>query len=77
MTDTVPSAAPPHSKFPRHRLHMISRGPGGPFEPADYDWARGCRKAGWSLRVIASYFEPQPSADELRRVLKEKRRSRD
>lgn len=63
-----------NTAFPRQRLHLTVRGPGGPFEREDHSWVRDCRRAGWSLKLIASYFVPQPSSAMLRRVLGEKKR---
>jgi hypothetical protein len=51
------------------KVRLTSRGPGGPMEPADHDWVRAMRRDGKTLRVIASYFEPQPTSSEIRAVL--------
>lgn len=51
------------------KVQLVSRGPGGLMRRADHEWVRAMRRDGISLKVIASYFEPQPTIAAVRRVL--------
>lgn len=59
------------------KVRVVSRGPGGPMTKADHEWLRAMRRDGVSLKVIASYFEPEPSMAALRKVLWERPRRRE
>lgn len=52
------------------KVRLISRGPGGKFTRADVPWVRAMRRDRVSWKIIASYFQPQPTMAVLRRALR-------